>query len=98
MDTLQYTINKTGNFLKENMQEPRKMATEFNLIIMESFMRELLEMTNTTVGAERLTTQDSSGMDSMMGTEYIHQGKYIIKASLQEVYSMVKEYTLQERR
>ena len=98
MDTLQYMISKTDFFLKDNMQEPRKMATEFSSIQMESFMRELLEMTNTTVGAERLTTQGSSGMDSMMGTEYIHQGKSTMKDSLQEDCLMVKEYTLQEKR
>ena len=98
MDTPQSTISKTDSFLKDNMQEPRKMVTEFSLIQMESFMRELLEMINTMVGAERLTTQDSSGMDSMTGTEYIHQEKSIIKASLQEDCLMVKEYTLQEKR
>lgn len=98
MDTPQSTISITDSFLKDNMQEPRKMVTEFSLIQMESFMRELLEMINTMVGEERLTTQDSSGMDSMMDTEYIHQEKSIIKASLQEDYSMVKEYTLQEKR
>ena len=98
MDTQQYMISKIDYFLKDNMQEPRKMAMEFSLIQMESYMRELLEMTNMTVGAERLTIRGSLGMDSMMGTEYIHQGKYTMKASLPEDCSMVKEYTLQEKR